>query len=47
MGWIYSLMEGLWGVVQHKVSDLPFEAGWATEGVSSFQDYGRRCGRPA
>eukprot|EP00041_Stephanoeca_diplocostata_P032762 m.1059090 g.1059090 ORF g.1059090 m.1059090 type:complete len:400 (-) comp24208_c0_seq28:740-1939(-) len=39
MQWMYGVMEGMWGVIQHQVSDLPFEAGWA-EGVSSFHEYG-------
>ena len=39
MAWLLSVMEGMWGIVQHKVSDLPFEPGWSS--FSSFDEYGQ------
>lgn len=39
MMWLFTVSEGMWGIVQHSVSDLPFEADWA-EGIASFREYG-------
>jgi hypothetical protein len=42
MTWLFGINEGLWGVVQHEVSDLPFDSSWTADGIRSFRDYGQQ-----
>jgi hypothetical protein len=41
MMWLFTISEGMWGLIHHAISDLSFDAEW-TDDVASFREYGLR-----